>query len=79
MDCSLFSQVIEDPVEIIDTEGELRGFFNLEEDVKLVGYFKNENSRCKYCPVAVFPVLCNYSGLFSSVLCLSNPVHVASV
>lgn len=57
MDCSL-SQVIEDPVEIIDNEGELRGFFNLDEDIKLVGYFKNENSRRKYCPVAVFPVLC---------------------
>ncbi|KAF5901902.1 calsequestrin-1-like isoform X2, partial [Clarias magur] len=37
--------VIEDPVEIIDNDGELRGFFNLEEDIKLVGYFKNERSR----------------------------------
>lgn len=43
-----YLKVIEDPVEIIDNEGELRGFYNLDEDIKLVGYFKNENSRRKY-------------------------------
>uniref|UniRef100_A0A3B4EMM0 Calsequestrin n=1 Tax=Pygocentrus nattereri TaxID=42514 RepID=A0A3B4EMM0_PYGNA len=37
--------VIEDPVEIIDNERELKGFYNLDEDIKLVGYFKSENSR----------------------------------
>uniref|UniRef100_A0A8C9WMI5 Calsequestrin n=1 Tax=Scleropages formosus TaxID=113540 RepID=A0A8C9WMI5_SCLFO len=36
--------VIEDPVEIIYNERELKGFHNIEEDIKLVGYFKNEKS-----------------------------------
>lgn len=36
--------VIEDPVEIIDNERELKGFFNIDEDIKLVGYFKSEKS-----------------------------------
>ncbi|XP_046698563.1 calsequestrin-1b isoform X1 [Silurus meridionalis] len=37
--------VIEDPVEIIDNEAELRGLFSLVEDIKLVGYFKEDHSR----------------------------------
>ncbi|KAI4872256.1 hypothetical protein NFI96_001106 [Prochilodus magdalenae] len=37
--------VIEDPVEIIDNDRELKGFYNLDEDTKLVGYFKSERSR----------------------------------
>ncbi|KAI5622253.1 calsequestrin-1 isoform X1 [Silurus asotus] len=37
--------VIEDPVEIIDNEAELRGLFSLVEDIKLVGYFKNDSSQ----------------------------------
>uniref|UniRef100_A0A8B9JSQ4 Calsequestrin n=1 Tax=Astyanax mexicanus TaxID=7994 RepID=A0A8B9JSQ4_ASTMX len=37
--------VIEDPVEIIDNERELKGFYNLHEDTKLVGFFKSEKSR----------------------------------
>uniref|UniRef100_A0A672FL61 Calsequestrin n=1 Tax=Salarias fasciatus TaxID=181472 RepID=A0A672FL61_SALFA len=36
--------VIEDPVEIIDNERELKGFYNMDEVIKLVGYFKNEKS-----------------------------------
>uniref|UniRef100_A0AAY5L6W2 Calsequestrin n=1 Tax=Esox lucius TaxID=8010 RepID=A0AAY5L6W2_ESOLU len=36
--------VIEDPVEIIDNERELKGFHNIDEDIKLVGYFKSEKS-----------------------------------
>ncbi len=41
----LFSrQVIEDPVEIIDNERELKGFHNMDEVIKLVGYFKSEKS-----------------------------------
>uniref|UniRef100_A0AAY4CXP7 Calsequestrin n=1 Tax=Denticeps clupeoides TaxID=299321 RepID=A0AAY4CXP7_9TELE len=36
--------VIEDPVEIIDNERELKGFFNIDEDMKLVGYFKGKKS-----------------------------------
>lgn len=37
-------QVIEDPVEIIDNERELKGFYNMDEVIKLVGYFKSEKS-----------------------------------
>ncbi|TSY83958.1 Calsequestrin-1 [Bagarius yarrelli] len=37
--------VIEEPVEIIHNDRELRGFHNLDEDIKLVGYFKNDHSR----------------------------------
>lgn len=37
-------QVIEDPVEIIDNERELKGFHYIDETIKLVGYFKNEKS-----------------------------------
>ncbi|XP_035530882.1 calsequestrin-1-like isoform X1 [Morone saxatilis] len=36
--------VIEDPVEIIDNERELKGFHNIDEVIKLVGYFKSEKS-----------------------------------
>uniref|UniRef100_A0AAQ5YIE1 Calsequestrin n=1 Tax=Amphiprion ocellaris TaxID=80972 RepID=A0AAQ5YIE1_AMPOC len=37
--------VIEDPVEIIDNSKELKGFENVEEDIKLVGYFKSHKSE----------------------------------
>jgi len=36
--------VIEDPVEVIDNERELKGFYNIDEVTKLVGYFKSEKS-----------------------------------
>ncbi|TMS02007.1 Calsequestrin-1 [Larimichthys crocea] len=36
--------VIEDPVEIIDNDRELKGFHNMDEVIKLVGYFKSERS-----------------------------------
>ncbi|KAG7221438.1 hypothetical protein INR49_017207, partial [Caranx melampygus] len=36
--------VIEDPVEIIDNDRELKGFYNMDEVIKLVGYFKSERS-----------------------------------
>ncbi|KAF0028857.1 hypothetical protein F2P81_017962 [Scophthalmus maximus] len=36
--------VIEEPVEIIDNERELKGFHNIDEVIKLVGYFKSEKS-----------------------------------
>ncbi|KAL2079138.1 hypothetical protein ACEWY4_024882 [Coilia grayii] len=36
--------VIEEPVEIIFNERELKGFHNIDEDIKLVGYFKSERS-----------------------------------
>lgn len=41
---NLICQVIEDPVEIIDNERELKGFYNMDEVIKLVGYFKSEKS-----------------------------------
>uniref|UniRef100_A0A673LT88 Calsequestrin n=1 Tax=Sinocyclocheilus rhinocerous TaxID=307959 RepID=A0A673LT88_9TELE len=37
--------VIEDPVEIIDNVRELKGFHNIEEDIKLVGFFKSQKSE----------------------------------
>uniref|UniRef100_A0A8C1GWK9 Calsequestrin n=1 Tax=Cyprinus carpio TaxID=7962 RepID=A0A8C1GWK9_CYPCA len=37
--------VIEDPVEIIDNALELKGFQNIEEDIKLVGFFKSQKSE----------------------------------
>lgn len=44
-------QVLDDPVEIIDNSRELKGFENIEEDIKLVGYFKSHKSERKnlYC------------------------------
>ncbi|XP_077356249.1 calsequestrin-1b [Festucalex cinctus] len=36
--------VMEEPVEIIDNERELKGFHNMDEVIKLVGYFKSEKS-----------------------------------
>lgn len=40
-------QVLEDPVEIIDSSRELKGFENIDEDIKLVGYFKSHKSERK--------------------------------
>lgn len=40
-------QVLEDPVEIIDNSKELKGFENIDEDIKLVGYFKSHKSERK--------------------------------
>lgn len=36
--------MIEEPVEIIDNERELKGFHNMDDVIKLVGYFKSEKS-----------------------------------
>uniref|UniRef100_A0A3Q4H489 Calsequestrin n=1 Tax=Neolamprologus brichardi TaxID=32507 RepID=A0A3Q4H489_NEOBR len=36
--------VIEDPVEIIGNDRELKGFYNMDEVIRLVGYFKSERS-----------------------------------
>lgn len=38
-------------MEIIDNSRELKGFKNIEEDIKLVGYFKSHKSERKnlYC------------------------------
>lgn len=49
---SLALQVLDDPVEIIDNSRELKGFENIEEDIKLVGYFKSHKSERKNTVVA---------------------------
>uniref|UniRef100_A0A672QGM8 Calsequestrin n=1 Tax=Sinocyclocheilus grahami TaxID=75366 RepID=A0A672QGM8_SINGR len=36
--------VIEEPVEIISNDRELKGFHHIEEDIKLMGYFKSAKS-----------------------------------
>lgn len=41
-------QVIEEPVEIIDNERELKGFHNMDDVIKLVGYFKSEKSPRRF-------------------------------
>lgn len=40
-------QVLEDPVEFIDGSHELAAFENLDDEPKLIGYFKNEDSERK--------------------------------
>ncbi|XP_037552552.1 calsequestrin-2-like [Nematolebias whitei] len=39
--------VLEDPVEIISNAMELRAFERMEEDIRLIGYFKGEDSHFK--------------------------------
>lgn len=41
----LFFQVLEDPVELIEGERELQAFENIEDEIKLIGYFKNKDSE----------------------------------
>lgn len=40
-------QVLEDPVEFIEGFHELEAFENIEDEPKLIGYFKNEDSERK--------------------------------
>ncbi|XP_014384945.1 PREDICTED: calsequestrin-1-like, partial [Myotis brandtii] len=42
---SLLFQVLEDPVEFIEGERELQAFENIEDDNKLIGYFKSKDSE----------------------------------
>lgn len=42
---SLLFQVLEDPVELIEGERELQAFENIEDDNKLIGYFKSKDSE----------------------------------
>ncbi|KAG2456680.1 calsequestrin-2 [Polypterus senegalus] len=37
--------LLEEPVDHINTPNELRAFENIEEEIKLIGYFKNEESE----------------------------------
>ena len=39
--------MLEDPVEMIDNHRELKAFQDVEEDIKLVGYFKSHKSERK--------------------------------
>lgn len=38
-------QVLEDPVELIEGERELQAFENIEDEIKLIGYFKSKDSE----------------------------------
>lgn len=42
---SVCLQLLEEPVEVIGNALELRAFDRMEEDIRLVGYFKNEDSE----------------------------------
>ncbi|CDQ77618.1 unnamed protein product [Oncorhynchus mykiss] len=44
---SLLICVLEDPVELISNPMELRAFERMEEDIRLIGYFKGEDSYYK--------------------------------
>lgn len=39
---------MEDPVEIINNKLELQAFDHMEEEIKLIGYFKGEDSECMF-------------------------------
>uniref|UniRef100_H0VS50 Calsequestrin n=1 Tax=Cavia porcellus TaxID=10141 RepID=H0VS50_CAVPO len=41
----LILEVLEDPVELIEGERELQAFENIEDEIKLIGYFKNKDSE----------------------------------
>lgn len=47
------AQLLDDPVEIIDNTLELRAFDRMEEEIKLIGFFKSQDSE-REC---VFPYL----------------------
>lgn len=40
-------QLIEDPVEIINSKLEVQAFERIEDHIKLIGFFKSEDSECK--------------------------------
>lgn len=40
-------QLLEDPVEIINSKLELQAFDEIDEEIKLIGYFKGEDSERK--------------------------------
>ena len=40
-------QLLEDPVEIINNKLELQAFDQIDEEIKLIGYFKGEDSERK--------------------------------
>lgn len=50
-----FVQLLDDPVEVIDNALELQAFDRMEEDIRLIGYFKNLESEreCAHLCVCV--------------------------
>lgn len=40
-------QLIEDPVEIINSKLEVQAFERIEDQIKLIGFFKSVESECK--------------------------------
>lgn len=40
-------QLLEDPVEIINSKLELQAFDQIDDEIKLIGYFKGEDSERK--------------------------------
>lgn len=40
-------QLIEDPVEVIGSKLEVQAFERIEDHIKLIGFFKSEDSECK--------------------------------
>lgn len=61
-------QVLEDPVEFIEGDHELQAFENIDEEPKLIGYFKSEDSERK-C-VSSSPAQPSPAWAPVSVLCL---------
>lgn len=55
---SVCLQLLEEPVEVIGNALELRAFDRMEEDIRLVGYFKNEDSEREYFPLWLCGELC---------------------
>lgn len=53
--CSNCPQLLEEPVEVIGNALELRAFDRMEEDIRLIGYFKNEDSE-RECAAAEWRV-----------------------
>lgn len=41
-------QLLEDPVELISNPMEQRAFERMDEDIRLIGYFKGEDSERKF-------------------------------
>lgn len=60
-------QLLEDPVEIINSKLELQAFDQIDDEIKLIGYFKGEDSERKMTMflvgalVRVLGVICSCS------------------
>lgn len=62
--CVVF-QLIEDPVEIINSKLEVQAFERIEDHIKLIGFFKSEESerKCLSTPA------CQSKGSFPNKVC----------